>query len=94
MSKIISAIFLLLLLNGCIQNSAFFGSAITVASTGSIVQGGLSYGSNYAIKNITGKTPMENVTEILSSKKNDNKISSKLKKKMRKAGNIKDLSNQ
>ena len=74
MSKIISAIFLLLLLNGCIQNSAFFGSAITVASTGSIVQGGLSYGSNYAIKNITGKTPMENVTEILSSKKNDNKI--------------------
>tara|TARA_B100000795_G_C22780902_1_gene432235 strand:- start:504 stop:788 length:285 start_codon:yes stop_codon:yes gene_type:complete len=94
MSKIISAIFLLLLLNGCIQNSAFFGSAITVASTGSIVQGGLSYGSNYAIKNITGKTPMENVTEILSSKKNDNKISSKLKKKIRKAGKIKDLSNQ
>ena len=71
MSKIISAIFLLLLLNGCIQNSAFFGSVITVASTGSIAQGGLSYGSNYAIKNITGKTPMENVTEILSSKKND-----------------------
>ena len=94
MSKIISAIFLLLLLNGCIQNSAFFGSAITVASTGSIVQGGLSYGSNYTIKNITGKTPMENVTEILSSKKNDNKISSKLKKKIRKAGKIKDLSNQ
>jgi hypothetical protein len=94
MSKIISAIFLLLLLSGCIQNSAFFGSVITVASTGSIVQGGLSYGSNYAIKNITGKTPMENVTEILSSKKNDNEVASKLKKKMRKAGNIKDLSNQ
>ena len=67
---------------------------ITVASTGSIVQGGLSYGSNYAIKNITGKTPMENVTEILSSKKNDNEVASKLKKKMRKAGNMKDLSNQ
>jgi|TARA_B110000305_G_scaffold216354_1_gene254772 hypothetical protein len=94
MSKIISAIFLLLLLSGCIQNSAFFGSVITVASTGSIAQGGLSYGSNYAIKNITGKTPMENVTEILSSKKNDNEVASKLKKKMRKAGNIKDLSNQ
>ena len=94
MSKIISAIFLLLLLSGCIQNSAFFGSVITVASTGSIVQGGLSYGSNYAIKNITGKTPMENVTEILSSKKNDNEVASKLKKKMRKATNIKDLSNQ
>ena len=94
MSKIISAIFLLLLLSGCIQNSAFFGSVITVASTGSIAQGGLSYGSNYAIKNITGKTPMENVTEILSSKKNDNEVASKLKKKMRKATNIKDLSNQ
>tara|TARA_B100000767_G_scaffold270331_1_gene293798 strand:- start:1134 stop:1418 length:285 start_codon:yes stop_codon:yes gene_type:complete len=94
MSKIISATFLLLLLSGCVQNSAFFGSVITVASTGSIAQGGLSYGSNYAIKNITGKTPMENVTEILSSKKNDNKISSKLKEKIRKAGDIKDLSNQ
>ena len=94
MLKIINALFFLLLLNGCIQSSAFFGSAITIASSGNIAQAGLSYGSNYAIKNITGKTPMENVTEILSSKKNDNKISSKLKKKIRKAGKIKDLSNQ
>ena len=94
MSKIISAIFLLLLLNGCIQNSAFFGSAITVASTGSIAQGGLSYGSNYAIKNITGKTPIENITEILASKKNENKVTRKLKAKIRKAGKIEDLSNQ
>ena len=94
MLKIIATIFILLFLNGCVQNAALLGPVITGASTGSIAQGGLSYGSNYAIKNITGKTPMENVTEILSSKKNDNKISSKLKEKIRKAGDIKDLSNQ
>ena len=94
MFKIINAIFFLLLLNGCVQSSAFFGSAITIANTGNFAQAGLSYGSNYAIKNITGKSPIENISEILASKKNENKVTSKLKAKIRKAGKIEDLSNQ
>ena len=94
MSKIIHAIFFLLLLNGCVQSSAFFGPAITIASSGNIAQAGLTYGSTYAIKNVTGKTPIENITEILASKKNENKVTSKLKAKIRKAGKIEDLSNQ
>ena len=94
MLKIINALFFLLLLNGCIQSSAFFGSAITIASSGNIAQAGLTYGSTYAIKNVTGKTPIENITEILASKKNENKVTSKLKAKIRKAGKIEDLSNQ
>ena len=59
--SIINFLFVLLLFNGCMQNTAFFGPAVTVASTGNIYQAGLSYGSNLAIKKITGKSPIENI---------------------------------
>jgi hypothetical protein len=92
--SIINFLFVLLLFNGCMQNTAFFGPAVTVASTGNIYQAGLSYGSNVAIKKITGKSTMENITEILQPKENDNKIISSAKEKIKKAGKIKDLSSQ
>ena len=55
------------LLNGCLQNTAFLGSAVTVASTGNIYQAGLSYGSSHAIKKMTGKTTIENIKIFLDS---------------------------
>ena len=92
--KIAYKILYLLLFTGCVQSTAFLGPAITVASTGNIYQAGLSYGSNVAIKKITGKSTMENITEILQPKENDNKIISSAKEKIKKAGKIKDLSSQ
>ena len=94
MFKIINAIFFLLLLNGCVQNSAFLGPALTMASTGSVLQAGLSHGSNEVIKKITGKTTIENIKEALASSENENKIRGNIKRKIRKVSKIKDLSSQ
>ena len=49
LKKIFITLFLVSFLTGCIQNTAFLGPAITVASTGNIYQAGLSYVSNETI---------------------------------------------
>ena len=67
MIKITCKILILLLFNGCIQSSVFLGPAVTVASTGSVYQAGLSYASTKAIVKITGKTPAENVKSFLDN---------------------------
>ena len=59
----------------CVQNSAFLGpAAVTGASTGSALQAGISYSTNYTVKKITGKTPIENFQKLLIQKVDDNKI--------------------
>ena len=68
LKKIIISVFAMCFLTGCLQNAAFLGPAITVASTGSIYQAGLSYGSSKVIKKVTGKTPTENIKSFLDSK--------------------------
>ena len=65
----IIGIFLLFFLNGCVQSTALLGSAYTMASTGNIYHAGLSYGSNQAVKNITGKTPTQNIKSLVDNKK-------------------------
>ena len=69
LKKIIVGLFLLFFLNGCVQSTALLGPAYTMASTGNIYQAGLSYGSNQAVKNITGKSPTENIKSIIDNKK-------------------------
>ena len=62
-------------LSGCVQSSAFLGpAAVTGASTGSALQAGISYSTNYTVKKITGKTPIENFQKLLIQKVDDNKI--------------------
>ena len=69
LKKIIAALFLLFFLNGCVQSTALLGPAYTMASTGSIYHAGLSYGSNQAVKKVTGKTPTENIKSLVDNKK-------------------------
>ncbi|MDA9024904.1 hypothetical protein N9H41_00630 [Candidatus Pelagibacter sp.] len=69
LKKIIAGLFLLFFLNGCVQSAALLGPAYTMASTGNIYQAGLSYGSNQAVKKITGKSPTENIKSLLDNKK-------------------------
>ena len=69
LNKIIAGLFLLFFLNGCVQSTALLGPAYTMASTGNIYQAGLSYGSNQAVRNITGKTPTENIKSFVDNKK-------------------------
>ena len=68
LKKLIISAFAMLFLTGCLQNTAFLGPVITVASTGNVYQAGLSYGSSQTIKKMTGKTPTENIKSFLDSK--------------------------
>ncbi len=70
LKKIIAGSFLLFSLNGCVQSAALLGPAYTMASTGNVFQAGLSYGSNQAVKKITGKSTTENIKSFVD----DNKI--------------------
>ena len=69
LNKIFVGLFLLFFLNGCVQNAALLGPAYTLASSGNIYQAGLSYGSNQAVKEITGKSPTENIQSLVDNKK-------------------------
>ena len=69
LKKIIVGLFLLFFLNGCVQSTALLGPAYTLTSTGNIYQAGLSYGSNQAVKKITGKSPTENIKSLVDNKK-------------------------
>ena len=51
------------------QSTALLGPAYTLASTGNVYQAGLSYGSNQAIKKVTGKSPAENIKNLVRTKK-------------------------
>ena len=70
LNKIIAGLFLLFFLNGCVQSAALLGPAYTLTSTSNVFQAGLSYGSNHAVKKITGKSTTENIKSFVD----DNKI--------------------
>ena len=69
LKKIFAGLFLLFFLNGCVQSAALLGPAYTLVSSGNIYQAGLSYGSNQAVKKITGKSPTENIKSFVDDKK-------------------------
>ena len=101
LKKIITGLFLLLFLNGCVQGTALLGPAYTLTSTGNVYHAGLSYGSNKAIKKITGKTTTENIKSFVVNKKikaqdqeSDNKFFVSLQNKIEKKSKIIDLANQ
>tara|TARA_B110000305_G_C18981264_1_gene421765 strand:+ start:99 stop:395 length:297 start_codon:yes stop_codon:yes gene_type:complete len=98
MLKVITAIFFLLLLNGCVQSTAFLGPIFTGASTGSAYQAGVSYGSGQFITKITGKSPTDNVKNFLNQSKEDDRENAndffKLVKKVNNRNAIKDFTNQ
>ena len=101
LKKIIAGLFLLFFLNGCVQNTALLGPAYTMASTGNIYQSGLTYGSNQAVKKITGKSPTENIKSLTDSKKskideeqNYDEFFALVKNRIEKTSKIINLANQ
>ena len=66
--KIFFGLFLFGFLGACTAPTAMLGPVYTLSSSGSLVQAGFSYGSGELITAYTGKTPMENLIEISSSK--------------------------
>ncbi len=69
LKKIILLILGLFFLNSCIETTAFLGPAITVGTSGNVYQAGLSYGSNQLVKETTGKSTFEHMSEFIDSKK-------------------------
>ena len=68
LKKIIFLILGLFFLNSCVDATAFLGPAITVGTSGNVYQAGLSYGSNQLVKETTGKTAFEHMSEFIDSK--------------------------
>ena len=101
LKKIITGLFLLFFLNGCVQSAALLGPAYTLTSTGNIYQAGLSYGSNQAVKKITGKSPTENVKSLVDNKKikaeekeKQDELYALVKSRIEKTSKIIELANQ
>ena len=99
--KIIIGLFLLFILNGCVQSAALLGPAYTLTSTGNVFQAGLSYGSNQAVKKITRKSPAKNIKSLTDSKKlkideeqNYDEFFALVKNRIEKTSKIIQLANQ
>ena len=83
LKKIILTISITALLTGCAQNTAFLGPIYTLASTGSIHQAGLSYGSDKVITTLTGKSSLENVEDLLKATKKDSELRKLVKNRIK-----------
>tara|TARA_B100000767_G_scaffold267938_1_gene287408 strand:+ start:695 stop:979 length:285 start_codon:yes stop_codon:yes gene_type:complete len=81
--KTIIGIIFLTFLNGCAQNTVFLGPILTGATTGSVTQAGLSYGSNKMITTLTGKSTEENIKSLLIPKKEDSDFKKLVKKRIK-----------
>ena len=103
--KILLALMVVILLNGCTSPSAMIGPVYTLSSTGNTFQAGLSYGSNELITQYTGKTPIENLKELRVIEENKTQNIKKetlesedfyvlIKNKIDKANKIFNLTNQ
>jgi|TARA_B110000259_G_C13725352_1_gene286199 hypothetical protein len=68
LKKVIIGLFFICFLNGCVQSTTLLGPAYTLVSTGNAYHAGLSYGSSHAVKKITGKTPTENIKNLIVKK--------------------------
>ena len=77
--KIYFLVLISIFLNGCIQSTALLGPSITVATTGNIMQAGLQYSANTAIKNETGKDALTHLKDAVEEEKDIQKFENKIK---------------
>ena len=80
--KFLKIYFLILIsisLSGCIQSTALLGPGVTIFTTGNVMQAGIQYGANTAIKNETGKNAFEHLKDAIDEKQDDKKLENKIK---------------
>ena len=75
--KISFVFFSIIFLSGCFQSTALLGPSMTVATTGNVLQAGLQYGANTAIKNETGKDTFEYIQDAVENQSKINKFKRK-----------------
>ena len=67
--KIYFLAIIFIFLSGCIQSTALLGPGVTLATTGNVMQAGLQYGANTAIKNETGKDAFTHLKDAVDEEK-------------------------
>ena len=72
--KYLSLLIISIFLTGCFQTSALVGPGITLATTGNIVQAGVQYGANTAIKKETGTDAFTYIKNNVEEKNNQKKF--------------------
>ena len=75
--KISFIFFSLIFLSGCLQSTALLGPSMTVATTGNVLQAGIQYGANTALKNETGKDTLEHLQDAVESQSKSHKFKRK-----------------
>ena len=66
-------------LSGCIQSTALLGPGVTIATTGNIMQAGLQYGANTAIKKETGKDAITHLKDAVNEEQDNQKLEKKIR---------------
>ena len=77
--KIYFLVLISIFLSGCIQSTALLGPGVTIATTGNIMQAGLQYGANTAIKNETGKDAITHLKDAVNEEQDSQKIEEKIR---------------
>ena len=77
--KIYSIVLISIFLSGCIQSTALLGPGITIATTGNVMQAGLQYGANKAIKKETGKDVLTHLKDVVEEEQDSHKLKNKIK---------------
>jgi len=76
--KIYLLVLIPIILSGCIQSTALLGPGVTIATTGNIMQAGLQYGANTAIKKETGKDALTHLKSAVEKEKDSQKLNKKI----------------
>ena len=77
--KIILALAFVAFLNGCVQSTAMLGPAYTFGSSGSVLQTGLSYGSNKVYTKYKEEKNDKELQETMKSEKRNHELKNLLK---------------
>ena len=77
--KISFIISCLIFLSGCFQTTSLLGPGVTVATSGNVLQAGLQYGANTALKNETGKDVITHIKDTVDERNKEKKFHVKLK---------------
>ena len=76
--KIYLLVLIFIILPGCMQSTALLGPGVTIATTGNIMQAGLQYGANTAIKKETGKDALTHLKSAVEKEKDSQKLNKKI----------------
>ena len=77
--KIYLLVLIFIFLSGCIQSTALLGPGVTIATTGNIMQAGLQYGANSAIKKETGKDAITHLKDAVEEEQDNQKLNKKIR---------------